>query len=79
METYASNLIYNLLFIKRFEFPLKNYEQERYHYYPYLHLFFLYFFALTKPLCLVLLAPPQARHKGWTGQARWFKLNAIYQ
>ena len=33
-------------------------------------------FALTRPLCLVLLAPPQARHKGWTGQARWLKLNA---
>ena len=32
------------------------------------------FFIL--PLCLVLLAPPQARHKGWTGQARWLKLNA---
>ena len=33
-------------------------------------------FALTRPLCLVLLAPPQARHKGRTGQARWLKLNA---
>ena len=33
-------------------------------------------FALTRPLCLVLLAPPQARHKSWTGQARWLKLNA---